>query len=263
MSKRFTWLDQVAPGRVFEIRRKTWGDRPVRVMTMTDGHGLRRGNRSVVQVDELGCVAELYGGRRRARTYVGNIGAHDFPRLAVRRVPELERFDAHDLGLIKYGIKLAFGGEMLDRHGGRALLPAIPGVTWTAFWTTSEEWLWSHSHDPSDVARVETALQGAWHQKVRNDFPETPRAERGTGYVTAQDDPAKLSEIRRALRALGMVNEDRIRVAARDEGTHYKIFQGNPQRCPLISPGGFSHSIGKEGSSFEFRIGQFTNAIAA
>lgn len=250
MTNRFKWLDQVAPGRVFEIRRKTWDDRPVRIMTLTDGNGLRRMNRSVVQVDEDGCVPDDYGGSRRARTYVGGIGGHDFPRLAVRRVPELERFDARDLDLIEYGVKLAFGGRMLDRHCGSAILPMIAGVTWTAFWTTDEDWWFRH--DRSDLARVEAALKGAWHQKVRNDFPRMRRSEKGTGYLTAQEDPRKLAEIRRALRAIGIVNEDRIRVSARDEGAYYKTHIANLNRCPLVCESDHSETITKPGWSYDF-----------
>ncbi|WP_046869005.1 hypothetical protein, partial [Microvirga massiliensis] len=132
------WRAELAPGRVFELKRKTYRGNPVCVLIthIPDRWSHRP---MCVQVNDRGCVEE--GMRDRARSYVEALRFSDFKSpLVVRRRPDLERFDARDLALIDYGILLDFRGRWLKHGYGGRLLPSIPGVQWTIFWTRADDW---------------------------------------------------------------------------------------------------------------------------
>ena len=261
-SRRPTWLSQAIPGRVFELSRKTYAGTNVLALVTKDPKGPGacpwRGN-FLVEVNSSGCVAD--GARGRARRPVEMIRSNQFgSALVVRRRPELERFDAGDIRLIAYGIKLAYGGRIIERRYGDFIAPAIPGVTWTAFWRQGDPIFLAD--DASDRMRAMEALRGAWHQEASSDC-EGARRMRCQGFITAQDDPRKLAEIRSALKRLGMTMEASVRVAARDEGTHYSIGAGDPPDCPLFSRIRFTTSMTKPGASYDFVAGRYSTLTAA
>lgn len=207
------WRAQLAPGRVFQLKRKTYHGNPVCVL-ITDIPDRWSPCPMCIEVNAKGCV--FPGSWDRARAYVGNLRPADFTgRLVAARRRDLERFDAKDLELIRYGCPMDFTGR-LDKHGYPGNLPGIPGIEWTVFWARH------NSIFATLLPREEQALfHGAWHFTSSCDAG-WPR-QRVKAWVTAETDRRKLRAIRHALGQRLPIQTGTVRVVARDMGPHYLI----------------------------------------
>lgn len=181
------WRAQLAPGRVFELKRTTYRGNPVCVLCLTDNR--QNFGRCFAEVNSLGCVE--YRDPDRARFYAGGLWPSRFDsRLVRRRRPDLERFDAADIELIKYGIGLRFGGAMLGSPHGRRILPEIGRKTWTTFWVP--DWYAGLSTETHALNRL---LHGDWHCFCFGDG-------RRKGWATAKTSPVVLRAIENELRRI-------------------------------------------------------------
>lgn len=207
------WRAQLAPGRVFQLKRKTYRGNPVCVLITATPDGWDP-YPMCVQVDEHGCVFD--GSWNRARTYVGNLRTGDFTgQIIACRRPDLERFDARDIELIRYGCPMDFTGR-LDKYEWPGILPSIPGIEWTVFW------MWYESIFSTFLpGEVMALFRGAWHFTASRDEGYPPRHVKA--WVSAETDPRKLNEIHRALGRLFSIHRGTVRVVARDMGDHYMI----------------------------------------
>lgn len=179
------WRAQIVPGRVFELRRKTYQGNPVCVLCLTDSR--EAFGRCFAEINSRGCVE--FPDRDRARFYVGALSPQRFNGgLVRRRRPDLERFDADDIALIKYGIGLRFGGAMLGSHHGSRILPEIGLKSWTTFWVP--DWYAGLSTETRGLDRL---LHGDWHCSCYSD-------RRRKGWATAKTCPAALRAIENELR---------------------------------------------------------------
>lgn len=130
MAKR--WKDEIAVGRVFEIKRKTFQSEQVCVLIVRP----RRGNYNpnmCVQVDRTGVVKGTGESWNRARSGVYTLDERSLPGLIIRRRADLERFDERDLDLIRYGQTVDYTGRIGTAYGDG--LPGVGPATWTIFWT--------------------------------------------------------------------------------------------------------------------------------
>ena len=196
------WRAQYAPGRVFELKRKTYDGAPICVLAIAPSPGGRPetwpgGGRYFVQVDARGCTEGPYA-RARSRFYAGALHpARMSGALIRRRRPDLERFDADDLALIRYGMMIEFGGKIRTCIT-QAALPQIPGKRWTVFWTKACPWSWT----TSEAGRVlNQMLQGHWHLHSHCGGNWTfGRDSCLDGWATTDTDPARLRRIEAHLR---------------------------------------------------------------
>lgn len=208
-----SWRDQLAPGRVFQLKRKTYRGNPVCVL-ITDAPDRWARYPMCVEVNQNGCVTRM--SPDRARLYVGGLRHEDFTaRLVTARRHDLEQFDAMDLSMIRYGCPMYFTGQ-LDKHEWESAFPSIPGVEWTVFWTHYDN-LFS-TFLPHDVKAL---FHGAWHFTASKDtrYPQV----RVRAWATAETDRSKLREIHRALARILPIQTGTTRVVARDMGDHYVI----------------------------------------
>jgi len=207
------WRAQIAAGRVFELKRKTYRGKPVCVL-ITSTAERRWGHPMCIQVNEQGCF--LPGDPGRARTWPGSLRLPDFTgKLVSRRRPELERFDAKDIEMIEYGLPMDFKGR-LGRDKWINLLPAFPGVEWSIFWAP---------YDPVGSAllppEVQAAFHGAWHLTSHYDGGYPRR--RFKAWATAETDTRKLRAIHRVLAQVLPIQRGRVRIVARDMGEKFLI----------------------------------------
>lgn len=207
------WRAQLAPGRVFQLKRKTYRGAPVCVL-ITDNPDRWSPYPMCIEVNAKGCV--FPGSQDRARAYVGNLRTSDFTgRLVAARRRDLERFDGKDLELIRYGCPMDFTGR-LDKYEYPGTLPSIPGVEWTVFWARYDSVF--STFLPLEVKAL---FHGAWHFTAATDGGYPKR--RVKAWATAETDRRKLRAIRHALGRLLPINVGLVRIVARDMGDHYLI----------------------------------------
>jgi hypothetical protein len=111
-------------------------------------------------IDEWGTTGRaLYSRRHNPDIYVEGIRPDQFTgkRIARRRT-DLEKFDADDLALIRYGYDLDFDGR-ISSHGG-AHIPLTRPAEWTVFWVPAYAEGFPYPHPNY---RERKALGGAWH----------------------------------------------------------------------------------------------------
>jgi hypothetical protein len=236
--KRTPWKDQIAEGRVFELKSKSNSKRyqaPCALVIRTNPQWREK---MVTQVDRYGVVGNgLY--RRwgtNPQIYVDGYCGEEFVKRIARRRPDLERFDCFDLDLIRYGYSLDFDGR-IDGYS----MPSIPltrTALWTVFWTPpfDEDYFWGPEN-------IKSLLRGAWyfeHHGGRRQFGYKYGhvwATRHTGY--------RLRRIRECLRdAQRGVIEQGVRVVRWSDAKG--VYISTVQRyCPplgggmttLVSPG--------------------------
>lgn len=207
------WRAQLAPGRVFQLKRKTYRGNSVCVL-ITDVPERWTNYPMCIEVNKNGCVFPGYGDR--ARSYVGALRPSDFTgRLIVRRRRDLERFDAMDIAMIQHGCPMDFTGR-LDRYEWPGTIPSIPGVQWTVFWTRYDSVV--STILPREVKAL---FYGAWHftASCEEGYPR----RRFKAWATAETDWRKLRTIQHALSRIFPVERGAVRVVARDMGDHYLI----------------------------------------
>jgi len=161
-----SWKSQIAEGRVFELRSKSKRyPAPCALVINDKGNGW--GSRIFESVDRFGVVGDgLYTRRHNPDIYVGGIRREQFNSSRVlRRRRDLERFDADDLALIRYGLSLDFTGRIRGTHSDMSIPTVVP-ADWTTFWLAAWEqddfrhydleWM----HGQPELQRL---LHGAWH----------------------------------------------------------------------------------------------------
>ncbi len=189
------WQDQVAVGRVFELRSRSTKYPPTCVLVIREDGGW--GEEMVVKVDHRGvCGRGLY--RRSGNPAINTYGLKraDFTsRRIARRRPDLERFDANDIDLIRYGVSVDFTGRLGADEGlsyDHSLPTTMPAI-WTIFWTRSEHWSFDYPH--SD--RLNELMAGAWH--FEKHAPEFWRYGWCHVWATAHECGNRLRRIERLL----------------------------------------------------------------
>ena len=157
-----TWKSQLADGRVFELRSKSTKYPPPCALVL-NAAAKYAGGTFLRLMDGFGTIGRgLYSRRHNPDIYVEGIRPDQFnSRRIARRRPDLERFNANDLALIRYGYDLDFDG----RISGSSVYTSIPltlaPAEWTVFWTPPEapgEFAYPHPNE-----REQKALGGAWH----------------------------------------------------------------------------------------------------
>lgn len=112
-------------------------------------------------IDDRGVTGlSFYSRRHNPNIYVDGIRPDQFTGARIaRRRPDLERFDADDLALIRYGYDLDFDGRISGY--GAVSIPLTTPAEWTVFWVPAYspgEFLYSN---PTKQERE--MLGGAWH----------------------------------------------------------------------------------------------------
>ncbi len=238
------WRDEYAPGRVFELRRKTYDGRPICALAIQNAQPGSYGSAThFVQVDERGCTEGPYP-RAQSRFWVGGIHRNRMTSaLIARRRPDLERFDDDDLELIRYGHKLEFGGR-IRTDGVKTHIPHLAGKTWTIFWTKNDQ---TFNFRGAHVAELEALLHGHWHMQSRCGGDWTfGRDSRLNGWATVDTDPARLRRIERHLRRhLTHLEVQTIAMVAFREGD-LRVIRAHGRPCPVVWSGGTSF-VSKDG----------------
>ncbi len=153
-----SWKSQLADGRVFELRSKSKLYAPPCGLVINAAakyaHGFMR------LIDEYGTTGRtLYSRRHNPDIYVEGIRPDQFTSKKIaRRRPDLEKFNADDLALIRYGYDLDFDGRMSSRSD--TSIPLAMPAEWTVFWVPAYTEGFPYPH-PND--RERKMLGGAWH----------------------------------------------------------------------------------------------------
>ena len=157
-----SWLSQIANGRVFELR-STSVRYPVPCgLVIDDQAGRWGGSPMLAAVDRYGVIGDgLYTRLHNPNIYVAGIRREQFTSTKVKcRRRELERFDADDIALIRYGLALDFSGRIHNRYSD-IHLPTVVPANWTVFWLRAwDEGDYRWIDCPKEVACL---LHGAWH----------------------------------------------------------------------------------------------------
>ena len=186
------WVDELAAGRVFEM--KTQSRRYPPPLVLVTGEPDRYGNVDTVLIREGGMMKrhDWHPTMRRMPR-----GTSDFTsRRVARRRRDLERYDLMDLELIRYGRAIDFNGH-IETDATRTMLPSIPGVTWSIFWTKSYSYVyptgWKHE--------LRAAMRGCWHMDswAGGDW-RFGRDSTMHAWLTVETDRRKLAKIERLLR---------------------------------------------------------------
>jgi hypothetical protein len=154
-----TWKSQLADGRVFELRSKsTRYPPPCGLVINADGKSAPNFLRLI---DDMGTTGQSYYSRRHnPDIYVEGIRPDQFTSKRIaRRRPDLEKFDADDLALIRYGYDLDFDGRITGTCSDISI-PLTRPAEWTVFWIPAYADGFPYPH-PTEPERK--ALGGAWH----------------------------------------------------------------------------------------------------
>ena len=232
MTKRLPWRSQLAEGRVFELRSQSKRyPAPCALVINDKGNGW--GERMFVGVDRYGVVGDgSYTRRHNPDIYVEGLRREQFNSSRIRcRRRDLERFDADDLALIRYGLSLDFSGCIRGNYGDMSIPPCVP-AEWTAFWLAAwdeDDYRWINFARSDELRRL---LHGAWHF-------ESHGGSRHLGYSfgrlwATRHVGSRLSEIRRFLFAhWGGLVEQHVKVARWTDGE--RVFTEEIRRdCPAL-----------------------------
>lgn len=193
-----TWQSQLADGRVFELRSKS-KRYPAPCALVVDDKATGWGSRVFASVDQYGVVG--YGGYSRSHNpaiYVDGIRREQFTSARVRqRRPDLERFDADDLKLIRYGCWLDFSGRIRGSHLDMNIPVVVPSE-WTIFWLPAFEPYDFRIHHIGPRDELDELLGGAWHF-VSHGGPRHLGYKFGHAWATRHSG-ARLDQIRQFLR---------------------------------------------------------------
>ena len=185
------WKDQLAVGRVFELRSASTKYPPPCALIIRIGSY----EREVVEVDRSGCIGDhLYARHSNPNVYLYSL--EKIRKKIARRRRDLERFDCFDLDLIRYGYALDFDGRI---HGSSEVrIPHTLPCTWTVFWVPAfvdNDWikLWTLDDEWKRLNH------GAWHFDNRG-------GQRDLGYKygrvwATRHTGQRLRQIREFLRA--------------------------------------------------------------
>jgi hypothetical protein len=200
IAKRQSIKDQVAVGRVFELKARHGSREPVCVMIVRDPRQPSYGHPIAERIDAAGMRRAWKG-----RFYAGSMRLSDFTSAKIaRRRRDLERFDARDIALVNYGIKLDFTGKLqIDEYGMARSIPFIhefPEIEWTIFSTCHSQFMWRLNF-PDAASRLSDLLRGDWHfygTAYKTQFVKTENQY--AAWATTKTDPVTLAKIEKLLR---------------------------------------------------------------
>jgi hypothetical protein len=196
--KRMSWRSQLANGRVFELRSQSKRFPAPCGLVIDDQAGNWGGHPMLAPVDQYGVLGHgLYERFHNPNIYVAGIVRDQFTSARIlRRRRDLERFDADDLALIRYGYALDFSGKI---HGSYSYvnIPSIVPCAWFVFWLAAwddDDWRWVDRNP-----KLERLLHGAWHL-------ESHGGSRRRGYKyghvwVTRHTGTRLEQIRKCLRS--------------------------------------------------------------
>ncbi len=160
---RISWRSQLVEGRVFELRSKS-KQYPAPCALVIDDKASSWNTRLFVAVDQFGVIGDgLYARRHNPKIYVNGLRREQFNSSRVlRRRRDLERFDADDLALIRYGLALDFTGRIHGSYSDMSIPTAVP-AEWTVFWVPA--WQEGDSRWIGDLgnSELDRLLCGAWY----------------------------------------------------------------------------------------------------
>jgi hypothetical protein len=232
------WRNQIADGRVFELRSASRRYQPPCALVISAGAGY--GCREVVGVDKDGVIGNgIYRRDSNPAIYVEGLRGKRLTERIVRRRRDLERFDYYDLELIRYGHALDFDGRI---HGscGDTHIPLVAPAEWTVFWLPAfapSDFFW-----PSpDIAAL---MRGAWWFS-NHGGPRHLGYKYGRMWATRHSG-RRLDAIRSRLRVLrGDMIEQRVRVARWSDNEHTYTAEIR-RECPAL--GGRAISVDTTGT---------------
>jgi hypothetical protein len=223
----------LAEGRVFELRSQS-KRYPAPCALVIDDRTSGWGARIFASVDSYGVVGHgCYTRRHNPDIYVEGLRREQFNSSRIRcRRRDLERFDADDLALIRYGLALDFSGCIRGNYSDMSI-PAVVPAEWTVFWLAAWDkgdyrWL-----DFDHRAELRHLLYGAWHF-------ESNGGARHLGYKfgclwATRHSGSRLGEIRTFLRSHwgSAIVEQHVKVARWSEGQN--IYTEEVRReCPAL-----------------------------
>jgi hypothetical protein len=226
------WSDQLVNGRVFELRSKS-KRYPAPCALVIDATASGWNRPIFAACDRAGVLG--HGGYERRHNpdiYVPGIRREQFKSARVlRRRPDLERFDADDLDLIRYGCALDFSGRIHGRYSDMSL-PCVVPSDWTVFWLEAfapdDHRIYDFWHTPE----LMTLLRGAWHFNSHG-------GSRHLGYKfghawATRHTGTRLKDIRAFLkRGLPDIIEQQVKVARWTEGEN--VYTEEIRReCPAL-----------------------------
>lgn len=232
-SPRKSWRSQIANGRVFELRSTSKRHPAPCALVIDETAGQYGGKNMLVAVDRVGAM-HWSDRRGNPRIYVGGIRRDQFNGSRIRcRRPDLERFDADDLLLIRYGCGLDFSGRIKSTHYSDQSIPVVIPSEWTVFWLRA----WAeddHRIYQFDSRRMlDRLLRGAWHI-------ESWGGCRHLGYQfghawATRHTGAQLRAIREHLyRRFPDIIEQPVRIARWSEGDKRRFTEEIRRECPAL-----------------------------
>ena len=153
-----SWKSQIVEGRVFELRSKSKRyPAPCALVINDKANGW--GNPIFAPVDKQGVIGLSYP-RGNPNIYIGGIRREEFTSSRVlRRRRDLERFDADDLALIRYGLTIDFTGHITGTYSDMHIPTVIP-AEWTVFWLSAwDDGDFTYGYDH----HIKPLLSGAWN----------------------------------------------------------------------------------------------------
>jgi hypothetical protein len=182
-----SWRSRIAEGRVFELRSKS-KRYPAPCALVIDDSASGWNSRIFASVDSYGVVGDgLYARRHNPDIYVGGLHREQFNSSRVlRRRRELERFDADDLELIRYGLAIDFTGCIHGRYSDMRIPTVVP-AEWTVFWLAA----WD-DHDFRWIDRepeLQRLLHGAWHFESHGGYRHLGYPTHRSGQVAWRRQP--------------------------------------------------------------------------
>jgi hypothetical protein len=184
------WIGELAAGRVFELKTRSTRHPPPLILIAGDPDKYGKVESRLIR--ERGMM-KRYDHHPSVRSWMNRVSDFTTARVARRR-RDLERYDARDLELIRYGSCIDFTGS-IDTGCTRAMIPTLcPGIVWTIFWTKKYPFL-------MDYREVRTAMRGTWHFEswAGGDW-RFGRDSTMHAWCTAETDRRKLNAIERILR---------------------------------------------------------------
>lgn len=209
-------------GRVFQLRSKSTRY-PAPCALVVDDKASGWDRPIFASVDRCGVIGHgPYERFHNPRIYIPGIRREQFTssRVLCRR-RDLERFDADDLALIRYGLALDFSGSIHGGYGDMGI-PVVVPAEWTVFWLAAFEpndfRIYDWWHHPELMA----LLRGAWHLNSHG-------GARHLGYKfghmwATRHSGSRLNQIRRFFRSrLGGIIEQPVKVVRWSEGHNTHI----------------------------------------
>jgi hypothetical protein len=227
-----SWRSQIAEGRVFELRSMS-KRYPAPCALVIDERPSGWNSRIFAGVDQFGVIGHgSYTRPHNPAIYVDGLRREQFNSSRIlRRRRDLERFDADDLALIRYGLSLDFSGCIRGNYNDMSIPTVVP-AEWTVFWLAAwdkDDYRWCRFEHDAGLRRL---LHGAWHF-------ESHGGSRHLGYRfgrawATRHSGSRLREIRQFLRShWGGLIEQPVKVARWSDGQN--IYTEEIRReCPAL-----------------------------